>query len=275
MKNKILFTSVNYNSYNELIDFLDSIELAVAKLISNNFEIDVIIGDNTTQNIKIIDLERYSLFNVRILNFKQNLGYMGAISKILNQIGFGDVKKYEYIVFSNVDLIIDENFFFNLFKTKFNSNIGWIAPQIYSYHEKKDRNPKMLNRPSKKRLISLMILFKFSILYNFYNNFIYKYRNKASTNKNNKVIYAGHGSLMIFTNEFIVNNYPIHYPSFLFGEELFFGELVRMSNLKVYYEPRLIVKDIDHVSTSKLKSKDYCKMNFDSIKKLIKLFWDE
>ena len=114
MKNKILFTSVNYNSYNELIDFLDSIELAVAKLISNNFEIDVIIGDNTTQNIKIIDLERYSLFNVRILNFKQNLGYMGAISKILNQIGFGDVKKYEYIVFSNVDLIIDENFFFNL-----------------------------------------------------------------------------------------------------------------------------------------------------------------
>ena len=98
-------------------------------------------------------------------------------------------------------------------------------------------------------------MFKYPVLYKIYYDFIYKLRNKKLQTISDNRIYAGHGSMMIFTKTFMVENIAFRFPCFLFGEELFFGELVRLSNLDVIYVPEIIVHDIDHVSTSRIKKK--------------------
>lgn len=274
MNNKILFLCVNYNSYRELDNFIESIIIS-AKNHNEEVQIDVMIADNTVDNNKIMNFPCYSCINIDFRPYHENLGYMGAIMRLIKDKGFDKVKDYDYVVFSNVDLILDKTFIKQLLSVPKNKNIGWIAPKILSKSEKKDRNPKILKRPSKAHLNKILIMFRYPILYILYHNFIYRFRRKQQKYIFKSEIYAGHGSLMIFSKAFIVNNIDFRYPSFLFGEELFFAELNRLSNLKVIYLPKIKVFDIDHISTGNLKKKFYCKLNKESIEKIIKLFWNE
>jgi len=274
MKKKILFLCVNYNSYDELRGYLISVEEA-SKICKDKIQIDVVIADNTIEGRKTIDTSNLKSIIVDFKPYHQNLGYMGAVMKLIKDIGSEKVTNYDFVIISNVDLLLTETFFTNLLSKEINKNVGWIAPKILSLSENKDRNPKILKRPSKQHLRKLLTMFKYPILYRFYYDFIYKLRKKKLQTISNNKIYAGHGSMMIFTKYFMLKNAKFHFPCFLFGEELFFGELVRLSNLEVTYLPEIVVHDIDHVSTSKLKRSSYCKMNYDSIKELIKMYWNE
>ena len=141
--------------------------------------------------------------------------------------------------------------------------------------KKRDRNPKILSRMSLKHLKLLILMFRYPLLYKLYIRLIHKFRNKKLESPFNNKIYAGHGSIMIFTQTFVQNHIDFKFPSFLFGEEIFFGELVRQSGLEVEYIPDIVVKDIDHASTGKLKRKLYYKLNYDSLNMIKKLFYDE
>ena len=87
-------------------------------------------------------------------------------------------------------------------------------------------------------------------------------------------VYAGHGSFMIFTKAFFLKKPKLQYPVFLFGEEIYFAELMRSYSLKVTYIPRLKVFDKEHISTSKMKSDFYYKCNREAIKYLISTFYE-
>lgn len=274
MKNKLLFLCVNYNSYEELDNFIKSI-IVTTQNHNEETQIDIMIADNTVHNNKFMSFPNHNNINIDFRPYHENLGYMGGIMKLINDKGIDRVKDYEYVVFSNVDLILDKTFIKQLLSVPKNKKIGWIAPKIFSKSEKKDRNPKILRRPSKAHLNKLFILFRYPILYILYHNFIYKFRRKQQKHIFKSEIYAGHGSLMIFSKAFIVNNIDFRFPSFLFGEELFFAELNRLSNLKVIYVPEIKVFDIDHISTSSLKRIHYCKLNKESLEKIINLFWNE
>ena len=65
------------------------------------------------------------------------------------------------------------------------------------------------------------------------------------------------------------------YPGFLFGEEIFFGEICYQNGLIVIYEPKLKIYDSDHVSTSKLNNSELMKMNHDSLKLILKTLYRE
>ncbi|MCF8360354.1 MAG: hypothetical protein K9H26_16500 [Prolixibacteraceae bacterium] len=269
---RILILSVNYNSYYELKNFLHSIETAL-QYAQNVISVDLMIADNTTNNIMSIDTSSFQKNKIEIFTFHENLGYMGAIEKLIEIKGPDSVKGYDYTILSNVDLLLTEEFFANLLNIPTTKNIGWVAPQIFSLSEKRDRNPKIISRPSAKRIQLLLLMYKYPILYRLYSELVYRFRNKKLASPTNNKIYAGHGSLMIFTKAFMKDHASFKFPSFLFGEEIFFGELVRSSNLQVVYMPQIAVQDIDHASTSKLKRKNYCKMNYESLKKL-KLFFE-
>jgi len=55
-------------------------------------------------------------------------------------------------------------------------------------------------------------------------------------------IYAGHGSIMIFTKAFMMKNLDLEFPAFMYGEEIFFAELVRLSHLETIYVPNIYVE---------------------------------
>lgn len=274
MEKSFLILCVNYNSYQELDIYTKSIMSAVTKYAGRLY-IDIKIADNTTENISKFEINGQSNVGVQVYSFNQNLGYMGGVMSIIKNMGASKVKEYDFVVISNVDLTLSESFFEELFSLRIERDIGWIAPKIFSLDENRDRNPKIIKRPTYKRIEMLITLFKYPFLYNLYTNYLYKYRNKEISKDSNRLIYAGHGSFMIFTKVFMEKHASFNFPSFLFGEELFFGELARSSKLKVLYAPNIVVNDSDHVSTSKLRRKTYCKMNYESLKKLKPLFVNE
>ena len=88
-------------------------------------------------------------------------------------------------------------------------------------------------------------------------------------------IYAGHGSFMMLTKHFFIHYKKIEYPIFLFGEELYLAELIRMADLRVRYVPGLEVIDMEHASTGKMKKAFYYKCNKESIDYILENFYNE
>ena len=146
---KILIICVNYNSYDALHVFLESIDCA-AKKVTQSMEIHVAIADNSS-DIQEIEESVYPDIHIGKYVTKQNLGYLGGARFTLNKISETDYNGYDYIAISNVDVTLDPSFFAQL-ETINLSNVGWIAPSIISHKENKDRNPKILTRPSKRHL---------------------------------------------------------------------------------------------------------------------------
>ena len=258
---KILLICVNYNSYDCLIKYLDSIRVAYSQ--TENLDLKVIVADNS-QTIQNINSEDYE-FSVTQVVTGGNPGYMGAVTFSIDQqkILLSD---YDFLIISNVDLQLDKDYFAKLINRKYADNVAWIAPQIFSKFENRDRNPKMISRPSLKKMKLLKLFYKVPVLNYFYVNTIYKLKSKhLPQNATDNYIYGGHGSCMIFTNNFIKQYSKIVFPSFLFCEESFFAEEILKKDLKVEYCNDIVVYDSDHESTGKMKKKLYYKYNYDSV----------
>lgn len=267
----ILIACVNYNTYDKLIDFLDSINKAYLK-INKNLNIDIIISDNS-KNIKPIPKILDKNIKFTYIKNPSNLGYIGGVVNSLKD-SKKKISKYDYFIISNVDLKLDIDFFYQLLKLEQDSSAGWYAPSIISEKEGRDRNPKILYRPSLNKMKLTILMYKIPIFHYIYSKLIYSPRSKKIQSNNlSREIYAGHGSFMIFTKNFNKRNEGFEFPSFLFGEEIYFAELIKNSKLKTIYVPKLKVFDFDHASTSKIKKKIYYKFNYQSMKVITKKYF--
>lgn len=259
----VVIVCVNYNTYNKLYKYLESIENAIVAGVS----VSIMIGDNST----IKEDLKYLPENTQVYKF-DNIGYFGAAFSIINQIK--NIDYYDYIIISNVDLLMKKDFFEKLLNLKCNDDCGWIATKIISIREKRNRNPKMLKRPSNRRMRLYKLLYKYPLLDFIYTRTFFKRKRREIENES-KGIYAGHGSFILLTKKVFDIYKSLNYPCFLFGEEIFLGELMRRAGLKVVYESSLCIIDSDHESTSKMKSKHYYSENYKSIKYLEDAFFYE
>ena len=92
--------------------------------------------------------------------------------------------------------------------------------------------------------------------------------------QNNEMdIYAGHGSCIILTENFFRYYQHIHYPIFLYGEELFFAELITNKGLRVRYVPSIRMITEGGVSTSKMPSESFFRYNVEAINYILKIFY--
>lgn len=265
---KILIICVNYNSYDALQSFLESVDCA-AKLVTHSMEIHVAIADNSS-DIQEIEESVYPDIHIERYITKQNLGYLGGARYALSKISKADYTRYDYIAISNVDVTIDPAFFSQL-ETINTMNVGWIAPSIISLKENKDRNPKILARPSKSHLQIARLIYLTPLVYHLYVRLFYK--NRPTPKFTEREIYAGHGSFMLFSKQADIRTFIDQFEPFLFCEEHFFAEELRKRSLKIVYHPELVVYDTDHVSTSTIPSYTYCKYNKEAISFIIKKYF--
>ena len=189
------------------------------------------------------------------------------------EISMRVAKDYDYSIISNVDLMLEEDFFQKLADYNCSEDTGWIAPQIWSNLEERDRNPKVLNRYSLKKLQILRTFYQFPILDTLYTSTFYKKKKYESHQAGQ--IYAGHGSFIILTRRFFELCGKIDYPVFLFCEEIYLAEMCRKAGLKVLYEPSLIVKDTEHASTGRMNHGFYCRCNYEAMQYIIKTFYQQ
>lgn len=270
MKN-ILIACVNYNNYTLLHNYICSIKTSYEECLNNLVQVTLLVIDNSTHK-KEFGLKNENNITTVIHSPTENLGYIGGIKNAIKSQNI-KLSDFDYFIISNVDLEISKSFFQRLLGLEVDKDIGWIAPRIYSLKERKDRNPKILKRPSLNKMRLLTLVYRLPLLYYIYHKLIYQKTKRNIDNYPQKFIYAGHGSFMVFTNKFLQQNSTFNFPTFLFGEEIYFAELCRISNLKVEYKPEIEIIDIDHSSTSKLNRKKFYKMNYESMKTITNLFF--
>ncbi len=263
---KLLIVCVNYNSYNTLNKYLLSLEKSCS--VAKNCFLDVIVADNSTHKEHVY-LMGYSHISIRIEEF-DNLGYLGAAQAVVNKLS--NIKTYDYVAITNVDILMEEQFLSNLSRLQLPSNVAWIAPSIYSLALKLDRNPSVTRRYTKTKLRLLKLTYNKYIL-GLYEKLYYKRKIKPIGKSPEMNIYAGHGSFILLTKEFFTHYETINYPMFLYGEELYFAELIYKAKLKVRYIPSLIIRDFEHVSTSTLHKDKYYKYNKEAIGFILKEFY--
>jgi GT2 family glycosyltransferase len=273
MNKNILILCVTYNSNKELLNYLNSINNAL-NYSPNIFNVDVFIADNNPENNIIINFKNYVNLNIDYCLNNINLGYLGGVTNLINTKLGTKVFNYDFLLISNVDLLLSVDFFSSLSNLKLDPLTAWIAPSIFSNNEKRDKNPKIISRPSKYKFSFYITKYRFPLINYIYEKSFYRLKYLKKAHKNKLEIYAGHGSFMIFTNLFISEIKNMNFPSFLFGEEIYLAELVLKSNYKVIYEPLLKIYDIEHASTSKLNYITFCKSNFDSLLKLKSIFYE-
>jgi len=192
--------------------------------------------------------------------------------QIIQLCGFS-LSECDYTIISNIDLKLAEDFFAELCCLDIDREIGCIAPCIFSESQQKDRNPKILSRPGRKKLILQRTLYQFPILDYIYTHIFYLRRRQKIQNYPAGDIYAAHGSFIIFTNSFTEFLQTMEYPCFLFGEEIYLAENLQKLGLRTYYEPKLKVFDFEHVSTGKMRKKAYYLYNYTSIDMLLKEYF--
>lgn len=265
---KIIIYCVTYNSYNETRRFLESVN--VAALQAESSMISVIVIDNTEKDKETIFVD-YSNINVRVLQTAENCGYLGAVKKGMDVFS---PENYDFFIISNVDLVVAPNAFCKLLAVNITDKVGWIAPQIFSTLENRDRNPARIGRYTSKHLKVLLFLYNNPWINRLYELTIYKIKNCNTIKyEEGTEIYSGHGSFMIFTKDFFCRNGIPDYPIFLYGEEIFIAELCRRAGLKTVYVPSVKVIDSEHCSTSRMSKTSNCKWNANAIKFLLKEFF--
>ena len=269
---RYLFVPVNYKSYNVLDEYIKAISEAMDETKDDNLIVDIYVADNSPEPQEINKDFNIERLNIKVFNYN-NPGYLNAALRTIYSV---DSSIYNYIIISNVDVIVDKSIFIEFKKLNLDKQTVWIAPSIYSASEKRDVNPKNTERYSKQRLQNLRHLFRFPILYRLYTKTFYKQKISTITpQKSQQDIYAAHGSFMIFTNEFFKKCPSLNYPVFLFCEELFLAETVRQIGCKATYCPSIKIRDKEHASTSKMNLSKYCKYNYEALTYIIDNFYEQ
>ena len=264
---RFLFVPVNYNSYDSLNAYIKAVGCALKTTGDETIQVDIHVADNSSEPMEVDQLDGLTI----CVRHYDNPGYLSAA---LKTIYAADIPSYDYIIISNVDVLVDESFFASMKDIEVDKQTAWIAPAIFSESEKRDVNPKIQERYSKKRLQQLQLLFRFPLLYHLYTQTVYRKKVITATQKPQQDIYAGHGSFMIFTSAFFQKCPKMDYPVFLFCEELFLAEKVRSIGGKTTYCPSIKIHDKEHASTGKMKLSRYCKYNFEALTYIIRHFYE-
>lgn len=243
---RIAVFCVTFNSDQELEHYKASLQKAAEK-VGDEVTLDFFVSQNTRED---------------------NPGYFGGIRRAMLKT---DVMAYDYAIISNVDLTVEEDFFEMLTAYDCTEDTGWIAPQIWSAQEGRDRNPKILRRYPVKTLKMLKTIFHFPHLWAI-KRWITTRQKRWETHPAGE-IYGGHGSFIILTRRYFERCGVIDYPVFLFCEEIWLAEQCRKAGLRVMYEPSLKVSDAEHASTGRMKLGHYCHLNEQALQYIIENFY--
>lgn len=274
----ILICCVNYRTYDVLYEYLKSIDNAT-KQVCEGCKVEVCIADNTTTEFQDIRYD-FPTFQLKVFPYHKNYGYMGGAVQMIKDLGESHVISFDFVIVSNVDIELDELFFKDLLSYDY-KDVGWIVPSVYrTRNNYSNENPFQTSKPTRSKLDAVISLYKYPFIYGLYEAFS-KFKNSKQSQgvmvkeESPYPIYAGMGSIFVFTQQMVEKTYPMEFPCFMYGEEIYYGYLVAKYGLKTVFYPTIKVYDIGSVSTSKLGNSRKCRMNYESLKKLREIIYKD
>ncbi len=243
---KGLIITVNYNSYHETINYIQSLSS-----VSRFKEMDMIIVDNNSHNLIVKKIEKYiknsEFKNINLICSGSNLGYFGAVRYAIDRT-VRNIENYELIIVSNNDILIkDVDFFSNVFNKI--SDAFVIAPRIISLIDNHDQNPFRETKITPKQEIFWNLYFsnyhlaKILIIMKLLLRLIFRQNIDVDSERN---IYAGHGAFLIFSKEYFKKGGYIDNGFFLYAEENTVAAITERINGSIKYCPSLIVYHSEH-----------------------------
>lgn len=260
---RTLYIGVNYNSSQYAIEW-------ARKINSLKDDKDILIVDNSMDadpNLKKTILKMSNI--CYYIKTPYNLGYINGAAYGLKNFG-AQVTRYDWIVLSNVDIVIMNSSIDDILK-EYNTDdtVGIIAPSIINKVSGADINPYMEHEIKKNKLKFLRFVTSSSLLFSLYSFASTAKERRAKptlAKKESCKIFAPHGSVIYFSRVFFERGNSLECPIFLYCEEIYVGLLCKNNGLSVIYEPRIQYENIGHVTTSLIKKKTNTKYFNDSLR---------
>ncbi len=269
---KIVIICVCYYNVDEVIDYVNHV-----KKQSAIDKIDIVVTNNNDS-----DQEFHTLVNgindqnIYLYNAGKNLGYIHGINYGLNRYLEGHVMP-EWVIMSNTDIRYESEYFYEQLLSFYPNGYDCIiAPSIYSVYQNLYQNPLVINRYSKFRMFVLTNIFKYMIIercFNIANIIRKKFEKSKKTLIENQEIYSGHGACLIINRRYFLNGGNLNYGGFLFGEELYIAEMVKLIGGKTYFDNRLRIKHYEHSTIKKVKRRTINQHYFLSMKYIFRKFY--
>ncbi len=267
---KILFIVINYYNETEVGDFVTHL----SKQSINDYQI--LIVNNGSKNLKVLEHITDSNTHASVIHSDKNHGYFGGAALAFNSWINQHSQLPDFVILCNTDIEFKSKDFFS---SVINENADVIGPSIISSKNKLDQNPYYKHRIALRKLKLLRVIFSFYPFYLLYQSasiiktFLTKQLNANTENKKQEV-YTIHGSFMIFNQTFFSKRGNFNYGSFLYGEEIFIGEIARINSMKVVYDPNIQILHHEHSTTGTFKKPLHIKFMKQSIDYLINTFFN-
>tara|TARA_Y100000590_G_C15695359_1_gene1004932 strand:+ start:1408 stop:2232 length:825 start_codon:yes stop_codon:yes gene_type:complete len=230
--------------------------------VKNIPSVKVAIVDNAASSHSTSRLNKIinkSILDIIIISNKKNLFYWPAIKKAINKLKDKFESYPDWIIVCNNDIIFsDKDFFKNLDRINI-KKYPIVGPNIINSSGKK-LNPFMASPLSKLQSIYWKLYFFSYPLSRFLliikKLFTFRFLLiKSEKIKNNKQVYAVHGSAILFSNHFFISGGWLDSNFQMYGEELTVAEIAKKINLPVTYCPKLKVTHYEHSTTKKINNR--------------------
>jgi GT2 family glycosyltransferase len=268
---RIAFTIINYHGEEDVKAFFAN-ELLIQK---NAILIPILVnnGSNNPDELRAF-CEKNS---IHFLNPGSNLGYLNGAAW-----GYEYCKKnnieFDYFILSNYDIHFRSHTDLSvLVAIAEQQKFDVIGPQILNMPSESTANPMFSRRISNShinRLVFVNTIYFISVIYQSLH-ILKKFFNKNKTNSRNltSTCYAIHGSFMCFAKSFFEKKGILHYPSFLYGEELYIGEQCTLIGASCGWTDDVVIEHHEHITTGKIKSRKHVRFLYDSISFLKKNYF--
>ncbi len=266
---KLMLICMIYNNHREVADFVQML----SKL--SKFEDTVItLVENSAQADPTFEESIRAYANVVVYYPGKNLGYFGGA-----QFALESYKKNqplsEYVIISNSDINIEDQFFFEkILSLKLSNDVAVIAPSIISMLTNEDQNPGLEKRPASLKIHFLAWVSacpRLFFLYGLLNSWKcqlkgYVQNSKKFFKSSARPIYLPFGAFIIFRKRYFDRGLNYKTGFFLYQEELFVAEESRLAGLIIQYEPSLRVFHAEHSVTGILPTKKKANLFHESMK---------
>ena len=255
-----LIITVNFQHADSAVRFVES-----ASRLEKFERCHVLVVDNDSGDDSIYRMRRaiYGFANIELMESWHNRGYFGAASWALRQYLARHCAP-EWVIVCNHDIVFNDPEFLSRLLRKDRSVAGVIAPSIISGLTGHDANPSIRQRPSRFRMWRYRVW-----LGNYYAMWLkqwlspairkvrHKFFQRTPSAKEgvNNLIYAPHGSFLIFSRKLFEAGGFIDDGFFLYAEEFSVAEMCRRLQLPVIHDPELRVWHKEGQSTGRMLSR--------------------
>jgi hypothetical protein len=266
--NSIQLIFANYHCATEITE-------CITILFSNckNVSLDILVINNGGPVFDAASIELPSGSSLTCISPNKNSGYFGALRMAMKVNHLANLK---YRILCNPDIEFrDADFFTRLTALTQQPNNAVIAPAVFSTRTGLDQNPFLRLPPSAALLLRWRFVYTSWLTYilNDYASSLRSLFKKLSDPARQELagpIHAPHGALIVFTENFLQQAKQLNQVPFLFGEELFIGEICRRDKWVINYEPSLVVWHREHATTGILNSKRRFELQRESLLSFIK-----